>query len=749
MRRKLIRCLVLVTAVSAVPSLARESEQEQEGEYWALFSNGQEVTGSKTTDWDRGGRPRLSGRWMFDPANPVRVLCHTTRRPGGGGPRVFFANGDVLTGRVTGFHPAEATENLPPRLAVVPAPPLSAGKADWQERTDRGNTVYIRTESIVRVVFGQGRPRPYTGGAVFFTDGTAYTPSSVRWTPEGLKALGEERIISGRLEELEEVHLPKIDRVAAVLADATIPSGNPQNWIGRMETQEGAVLTYRLGTRESRSGRGWDRSEMFHSVQPAWSLTPICVPESSICVRGYRSPTEVPLSLLDAETLQERSFTGFVWPWRRNRSVRGEMLRCGSYFSDLGFGTHSYSQVAFQLPPGARTFSCHIGLDRSVGAGGCARCAIHQDSPSGKQLWRSGLLRGTGQPARVGPLAVSRAKRLVFVTEYAHDGRPRGADPGDIRDEVNWLMPMVTIDPGALRMTQEVLAHCVPVLEGWSIPQEDLGRVKLSMVGLRDSPWQLAMDVDGEGLTASRKVKVSVANAVLEVAASRTWHTGGHALDVWLGDTRLRGLYENGQGVYTRRHGPGNAVEQRWTLMPFLGREITLKVRVLPDKDNQDGQALLWRSLAFRPLVAHLPSDGKIPSPSVRLCELEALEAVWYPQDKGKRETKTRPPEPTVEKIHGLTLANSYRIRAGLKMTYRLRPGLRRFVAVVGSENPYHRGPFTVLVDDKEVWRSGEAIDKGQLEQAMVDIARGAKTIRLSCEHNMTSGLWGQAGFLD
>ena len=166
------------------------------------------------------------------------------------------------------------------------------------------------------------------------------------------------------------------------------------------------------------------------------------------------------------------------------------------------------------------------------------------------------------------------------------------------------------------------------------------------------------------------------------------------------------------------------------------------------DKNSPDGKAMILRSLAFHPLVLGLGANGRIPTPEVRLGDLEPVKVVWYPQDKGKRETKAKPPTPGVEKVHGLTLANAYAVRSGLKMTYRLRGGLRRFIAVVGTENRYHRGPFVVLVDDKEVWRSSKAIDRRQLEHVVVDLARGAKTISLSCEHNMTTGVWGQAGFL-
>ena len=128
------------------------------------------------------------------------------------------------------------------------------------------------------------------------------------------------------------MHLPKVDRAAGVLADAMLPGAGPEDRIGRMETREGAVLTYRVAMRESRSARRRSQYDTFHAIQPAWSLTPVAVPEGSICVRTYRKPTEVPLSLLAAETLAERSFTGFVWPWRRNRNVRGDLLRCGSLF---------------------------------------------------------------------------------------------------------------------------------------------------------------------------------------------------------------------------------------------------------------------------------------------------------------------------------------------------------------------------------------------------------------------------------
>ena len=87
---------VLAAAVVAVPCAARDSEDD--GAYWALFTNAQEVTGRRVDGWHyRERRASLSGRRLFDRGNPVRLLCHTARRPGDlDGPGVVFANGDVL-----------------------------------------------------------------------------------------------------------------------------------------------------------------------------------------------------------------------------------------------------------------------------------------------------------------------------------------------------------------------------------------------------------------------------------------------------------------------------------------------------------------------------------------------------------------------------------------------------------------------------------------------------------------------------
>ena len=69
------------------------------------------------------------------------------------------------------------------------------------------------------------------------------------------------------------------------------------------------------------------------------------------------------------------------------------------------------------------------------------------DAVVGEPVWTSPILRGGEQPARIDPIDVSHAGQVILVTEYAHADRPKGADPLDIRDEVNWLLPSIRIDP--------------------------------------------------------------------------------------------------------------------------------------------------------------------------------------------------------------------------------------------------------------------------------------------------------------
>ncbi len=431
---------IIVAAVTAARAPVRAEEQ-----YWALFRDGSIVTANEI----RGGDPfgnvaTLAGRRLFGVANSLAVLRDNTLRWSPAGPCVMMANGDVVPGKVLRFLPASPSSRLPPRLLISPHRSMKASDP---------NGLAVRADRVLRIVSTGDPPARPDPGALVFADGRTATASALHWSGQGIRALTDTGILTARFDELADLAVEGVDVIAAVLADSRhLPTDRP-SLIGRLETVDGAVLTYRRTTarvtvaetagRQARR-RTAEPKRTLH-LKPSWALGAITVPVERVWQRSYRAANEVPLSLLPATVLKQRSGLHH-WPWRRNRNVRGEILQSGPLTVGLGVGTHPYSEIAFELPPGARRFITLVGLDHVVGEAGCARVMVYRDAVAGEPLFSSGFLRGAETPVLIGPLDVTHARHLILVTESAHDDRPPGADPLDIGDHVDWLMPMVFLE---------------------------------------------------------------------------------------------------------------------------------------------------------------------------------------------------------------------------------------------------------------------------------------------------------------
>ena len=161
-------------------------------------------------------------------------------------------------------------------------------------------------------------------------------------------------------------------------------------------------------------------------MQPNWSLGMILVPIDSIWRQSFRAAKEVPLSLLPAKTLSEK--VGIHrWPWRRNENVEGGTLASGTIAVDLGVGTHSCCEIAFELPPQAKEFTTLVGLDRCIGPGACATCKIYADQ-AGRQA--AVLLRVAPQRAGTDPGGPAAGCRLPEVGAGDGVGRRRSSAGG-------------------------------------------------------------------------------------------------------------------------------------------------------------------------------------------------------------------------------------------------------------------------------------------------------------------------------
>ena len=450
----------------AVPAASTAQSEER---YWTLYRDGAVQSSANPVIWPEPGKGVSPGvkTWGTSGAasgptpgkgpgvgmgNPgagvgvVRVMRDYALTVTLTGPRLLMVNGDVLPGRVVEITPADAASNKPGFLRVQLRNTFSGPQ-------HQAPLLSVRLDYVQRLVLAEEMLGDYQPGTVILTDGRKINARGLRWTKDGLRVLTAEQILTLTLKELAEVHAPAADTITAVLRDGVFPDVKPTSLIGRLTTLDGAELTYAQDQMRQTQQIQQPGNRRVHSqiVQPIWALEPLTIPLDNIVVRSWRQPTEVPLSLLPAQTLTQKSYTGYAWQWQRNRAVTGGLLQCRRMSSDLGLGMHSFMQVAFDLPPGAQEFESYVGLAKEVGAGGCVALRIYADQPAGTPLWQSGFLQGSEVPLKVGPVVLpAQAKKLVLEVDYGEVGRPVGADPLDIRDNVNWLLPMVRVDPAAL-----------------------------------------------------------------------------------------------------------------------------------------------------------------------------------------------------------------------------------------------------------------------------------------------------------
>ena len=575
--RHLLWAAVLAAAFCPLAFAAEEQA------YWVLLADRSEVTGRQIDNWDAKNRPKIAGRDLFDPRNPLLLLRNTRLKPSLTGPRVVFANGDVLPGRLTGCLTAENQPDRPLYLTVQPSPPVRDSRAG-------PGPILVRPRQVRRIILADRPHGAYRPGILLLAGGGAMPTEAVRWTPTGLQVLTAKGVRRLALAELAEIHMPAGDPVAAVLRDAVGPCPIGDSRILRLCAANGAVMTVRAAMIVVTQRQG---QNVHFLVQPTWSADAIAIALADLCLLSARRHDEVPLSQMPAETIRQKSFTGFIWNWRRNCNLRGDLLESGTISADLGISTHSYSAVAFTLPEGATAMGFIVGLDRGVGRGGCVKLKVHRDGLAGPAVWQSGVLRGSDKPRQVGGVNCRNAKRVVLVTEFAHKGRPAGADPADIRDEVNWIIPTVRLDPIALHRHAGSPIRFFPGLADWSVtPPVSRSAIASAVWDSQNRRWVPALGVPAGGLILTRKVRIGDESA--HVFASGRAVNRPHRLTLSVGGKPLQCV--DGAAHFDIDQNPRY---QRWDLLPYKGKEVTVTAKVLAS-DNRPGPS------ALRPMVIQL-----------------------------------------------------------------------------------------------------------------------------------------------
>src|SRR5690606_19845196 len=166
---------------------------------------------------------------------------------------------------------------------------------------------------------------------------------------------------------------------------------------------------------------------------------------------------ELPRSAWEPAEVSQRHELGGGWTWQRDRNVQGGPLRSAGENHGWGLGTHAQCSLTFELPPLARRFRGRVALDELAGSGGCARARIYLNSQETSPVFSSDTLIGSHDvveiaaidlplPSKPAPAASGeRAGRprvtMTLVSDAVYEDRPKGADPFDIRDLVDWLEP--------------------------------------------------------------------------------------------------------------------------------------------------------------------------------------------------------------------------------------------------------------------------------------------------------------------
>lgn len=586
--------------------------------YSAMLANGQRLQGNKLTEWhDTNATPRLDGQPLMDPANPLRWFCDRSKRLADQ-PAAFVETftGDRLPGRVVEYRNGQELtfDRLPPHLLVEPSFTLSP-----PSKTTTG-TIRVALPQVRRIVW-QRRTNQYQPGTVFYRDGSSLPFRAVRFRGDQLQLLvegGGNPIVPWG--DVAELHLPAPDSFWRVYLDELAAlCTNLETRLMQLETVDGLVATTSLDRFKPRA-EGADPERWFHAVQPAWSLDLLWVPVRDVAYRRVFKPTEVPLSRVTPDSVTAKAVLGGAS--RRpqvNRNALGGPLRTAQFDFGWGFGVQAHSEMTFELPAGVKSFRTSVGLDRAAEKGGCVRARVFANEATGQPLWESPFLVGSETVVETGLLSLQGPtggqKSLVLQIDSAHEGRPPGADPLEIRDHADWLDPVLELD--AAQLADEVARRLPAQLAAWKewnvhLAPASQSEPQIEWFTVRDErlpqpgSFAKAIATRSAALVLSRSVSIGPRDRWLVIAASRPVNRGAAPkLEV-----RIDGMPV---AEFTVPERPGNRDDLRPMVVPLDGYQklpsSTADIEIRQLVVAADSPPVEWRAVE---LVEQLPGLTRV-----------------------------------------------------------------------------------------------------------------------------------------
>lgn len=720
MNRRVAALAMIVFGTFAVTAGAVER-------YVAWLGNGTRVTAKTLSAWPLPGSSfRLDNRELLDTENPARFIRDREAMPVLKPPYVMMANGDILPGTLVRLEPTEGRVGQPVRVQIELESPLAPVT---------GSTLSVLANRVAYAVVSPTAGAAPPPGILRLLDGRQLTARAMRWREQGLAVLTAEGIVEVEFADVAEVVFPAVDRNEAVLVDNVWAGEGHRAAIGRIQTKGGAALTTARVSREQDAGRRRGRlsSEVLYYVQPAWADEPLAIPEEEIAAVGYRASDEAPLSCLAATTIANRRMIVPVEAWTANRNYRGGLLAAGGFESDVGIGAHAHSEIGFNLPSAAKNLELAVGIESNDG--GCVRCKVL--TSEGVELWDTGVFEGKAGEQRMPLTDVTGAKRIVLVTEVAHEERPKGADPFDIRDSVAWLATLVKLD-ASIAEPKRRLTTMLPGIADWNLVGDGWQKVTLgSRWNLLASTWYPAiMQPAGNVLSLERKLQVSRENDVVELFTVCPADLEEHEFQLTVNGTVVpwhnnadRNQLRQWTARYAKQRARDGSAEESnlsdrlaywWDLQAWRGQVVTLRLDLAGKRETNE---ILCRGFSMRSAIGNLAAGHWQDANGTRSKVDVPLSAVMV-QSEGNF-LQTGPVRLLGQEFKdGISLARNGIARWGLP------PGSKTFVAVVGCTSQV-AGPVQLLVDDKIVWERASINCLSPAEQIAIPLPEGAKSLTM------------------
>ena len=440
---RLLLTLLLIGAWS--PARAQPPQR-----YAGMLANGQRIAGDKLADWhQKDAKPRLDNQPLLDGGNPLKWL-RDRALPLAPLPSEFVEThtGDILPGTVVDSRSGLELpfDPLPPHLLVEPTLAFSPPGKPAE------TTVRVVTSALKRIVWQRRSRNVFEPGTIHFRDGRSFAYRALRFGGDFVTVLLDSGSQKISFSELAEIHFPQVDFWPAYFDELAgiCPASNSR--LLQIETATGLIATTSLDRFVQRfDGNPQESERWVHGIQPAWSLDILWVPCREISMRRSFAAHQVPLSRVPPTRVVAQSLlAGSGRPPQTNRNVLSGPLQSGEHEFGFGIGVAARSELVFDLPEGAKAIRGSVGIDRTSGSGGCVKCRIFAGDAK-TPLWESPVLVGAATVVDYGAIqlggSMAGPNQLVLEVDPAHDGRPAGADPLDIRDTVNWLDPLLELDP--------------------------------------------------------------------------------------------------------------------------------------------------------------------------------------------------------------------------------------------------------------------------------------------------------------